>query len=628
MSRIARGRLSKTVVASALAINLLAGLAASADVPSSGKAVTPAGHGADALTTTTYPHRFKSGTNGGTAKVADWQEAQTFNPYLLSQVTELHVATATQAGLIVLTDDLAFQPDLAISVPTVANGGVVLNADGSAKVSWMLRAGMRWSDGAPLACDDFKYTLGWILDADNYVVARNGYLTEAGLGHYQDTGNVRPRDVNLRVACPTARKMVWHLKEQYAAYLSLLPWVLPEHYLSQFPVADTMQGEGYQADQLPDVPVSGPFEFDAAIPGDRLRLSRNPHYIDALTGQPAYLDHLVFVWYGDAASEIDDYRGPHPAYDVGLDLNLVDLPELDGLHRVMATPDAIQERLILNWAPDHCSTLMASRHGRCPMSDPAMRAAFAHAIDKDEINQRIQDGKAKVTDSGILPATWFYAPPAGTRHFDVATARQILTHAGWVVDTDRRIRFRDFNGDGHKNGNDYDAVIQACTTTRQVRADTLAIIKTMLERIGVRLTVKTVGPEEIFATWNESTPTTPCNLARGNYDLAETGWFASLDPAAYFPYYHSSQFEPNGANDGRVKAAGIDAALSTAALSMDADAVFAAMKTYQRLFQEKTVEIPLYFGKEVALVDPKLRNVTGNAYSGATWNVQHWWFAP
>jgi ABC-type transport system substrate-binding protein len=597
------------------------------DLSPSGSGAAIATGGGDGLITTTYRQRFKPGVSGGTAVLADWQEAVSFNPYLGFQVVEHHVTTATQAGLLMLTDDLAYQPDVATSVPTVSNHQVLLNSDGSAKVTWMLRAGMVWSDGQPLTCHDFKYTLAWILDPDNYIVDKSGYLTDAGVAHYQETGSVRPRDVNLRLTCPTTRKMVWLFKEPYAAYLTLLPWPLPQHYLSQFPVAAAMEGEGYKPDQLRDAPVSGPFRFDKVLPGDRLRLTRNPLHVDALTGQAAYLDRLVFLWYTDVLSEIDDYRGAHPAYDVGLGMGLSDLPELDGLHRVMSTPRAIEERLILNWGPGHCSTLMPSRHGACPMSDPAMRAAFAHAIDKGVINKRLQDGKAKVTDSGILPAAWFYSPPNNTRHFDVAKAQMILTQAGWVMDSDRDIRFRDFNADGQKNGNDYDAVLQACTSNRQVRADTLAIIKGMLQQVGVRLLIKIAAAEDIFATWNESTPTTPCNLARGNYDLALTGLFTSLDPASYYQAYHSSRFEPDGINDGRVKSAGIDSAVSIAADSMDADKVFEAMKTFQRLFQEKTVEIPLYFGRDVALVDPTLRNVSGNAYSGPTWNVQHWWFA-
>ena len=34
-------------------------------------------------------------------------------------------------------------------------------------VTWKLRDGLKWSDGEPLTCDDFKYAWEWVLDKDN-----------------------------------------------------------------------------------------------------------------------------------------------------------------------------------------------------------------------------------------------------------------------------------------------------------------------------------------------------------------------------------------------------------------------------------------------------------------------------
>ena len=56
--------------------------------------------------------------------IGDWQEANQFNPFYLSQQTEANVAAATWATLVVFTKDYKYAPDLAAEVPTVDNGGV------------------------------------------------------------------------------------------------------------------------------------------------------------------------------------------------------------------------------------------------------------------------------------------------------------------------------------------------------------------------------------------------------------------------------------------------------------------------------------------------------------------------
>jgi len=49
------------------------------------------------------------------------------------------------------------------------------------------------------------------------------------------------------------------------------------------------------------------------------------------------------------------------------------------------------------------------------------------------------------------------------------------------------------------------------------------------------------------------------------------------------------------------------------------------MAQWQKVYVEKTIEIPLYFRKEVYLVSPKVVNFTGNPTSqGPTWNAFDW----
>ena len=257
--------------------------------------------------------------------------------------------------------------------PTAA---VVIHAAGDVTVKWRLRPGLLWSDGQPLTCDDYSFTNQWILDPANTGLAagKTGYLTRAGLQHYLQTGKTRPSDINLTVSCLSPTRMVWDFAEPYAAFLSLLPHPLPRHYMASIPIADAVTGEGYLVDQLRHAPVSGPFRFYRVTPGKGMRLSRNPHYSDHLTGGPAYLRHIRLHWYADASAIIQTYRKHPTTIDVGLGLDdsAPGMYELDGLHDVVTDPSSVYELLAPNWAAGHRSVaLQPIRGGACPMHDRA-----------------------------------------------------------------------------------------------------------------------------------------------------------------------------------------------------------------------------------------------------------------
>ena len=62
--------------------------------------------------------------------------------------------------LLTISDDFKYVPQLAAEpIPTTENGGVKLPGDNgdAMTVTWKLRDGLKWSDGQPLTCDDFKY---------------------------------------------------------------------------------------------------------------------------------------------------------------------------------------------------------------------------------------------------------------------------------------------------------------------------------------------------------------------------------------------------------------------------------------------------------------------------------------
>lgn len=556
---------------------------------------------------TTY--KPEAGATGGTIIIGDWQEATQFNPYYLTQVTEANVASLVWHSLLTISSDFRYIPQLAADpIPTTANGGVTLGQGGDAMtVTWKLRDGLKWSDGQPLTCDDFKYAWEWVLDKDNNAI-------KAG---WEDIKNFE---------CASDTDMVWHFSKIYEGYLTLATAPLPRHYLKDIAIADQIKGKGFSVEEIAKLPVSGPFKFESVTPQAELRLVRNDNYSNPRTGKPANLDSVVFKWYGDPDAMIAGFRGGE--IDVAFDLADSDLPKVQDLgDQVAAIPALLYEFLRPNWSPkaDYnesiknggCSRNAAvqDRGSECPASDPAIRQAIAYAIDKNEINTRLLGGNAQVANTNISPAAWFYADQTPAT-YDPEQAKKILADGGWA----------DSNGDGFVEKNGTVAKIELCTTTRQVRQDTLALISAWLKAVGIDSVINPVSASDIFADYNEATLDTPCALSTSNFDVAEHAFSSSIDPLGNYFSYHSSQFHPNGANDARVKDTDIDKAMDDVKNNVDFQVIKDAMATFQKVYVEKTVEIPLYYRKNVELAGPRIGNYFANGtQAGSTWNGEDWY---
>ncbi len=558
------------------------------------------------LTDSSYPARFEPGVQGGTVVVGALDEPANFNPYL----TTREVVDATQRGLVTLTDDLRYLPAEAREVPSVDNGQIKLTPGGGATITWHLRTGLRWSDSKPLTCDDYRFTLAWLLS----VPADVAYLKQGYLG-----SDGKP---NLSVQCVSSTDMVWHLRQSVSNWLGMLPVPLPHHYLASIPEQQSANGAGYRPSQISAAPVSGPFRF-VGMTAHLLLTQRNPQFLDPLSKRTAYLDGLSIRWFGTPASLIAAQRAH--SVDVATGLGDDDLPGLQHDKGLMSAADPQVDRLVPNWAGQHCSDLSVSRGGACPLHDPAFREAIAYAIDRHDINDSVFNGLGAMTENFLPDNMWFAAPPAPRGH-DRGTANAILQAAGWAMGPDG-VRFRDYNGDGLENGADYKARIQVCTRDdRPNRISVLNVVRAQLAEVGIDLQIEAVPSSVLFGSWSGTTADTNCNLAHGTFDLAEYAFYWIADDATQFEaYYASDQFEPGGYNDARVSSSGIDSAVRAAADSVDAGTVYRSMRKFQRLFQSETAEIPLFFAHQVALARPLEHNVTVNVGTSILWNAQHWW---
>jgi oligopeptide transport system substrate-binding protein len=276
------------------------------------------------------------------------------------------------------------------------------------RYTFHIREGRKWSDGSPLTAGDFEYAwkrnlaLGPASPAPlllNLIAQARAY-TE---------GKVSARDVGVRAV--DERTLDVRL-EQPAAFFPLLL----THAVTYPLPRRVVEGEKQPWSAVGTLVGNGAFRLVEWEPGQRLLLERNPFYRGLVRGNVGRVEAPV----------IRDYETPLKSFDEG---------SLDGVSLIKADPDTIRHvkatyRREFSIVPSLSTLYVAFRTDRPPFDSPAVRKAFAQAIDRPAFVQEI--------GSVYLAARGGFLPPGMPGHsaflglaYDPENARRLLAQAGY-----------------------------------------------------------------------------------------------------------------------------------------------------------------------------------------------------
>lgn len=524
------------------------------------------------------------------------QEPDNITPYFTTMASAFSITQLTMLGLAEWDGEGNMVPDLAVEIPTAENGGI---SEDGLTITWQLKEGLVWSDGAPLTSADVKFTWEMTMSEDNASLWRTGY------------------DKIDRIELPDDYTVVIHFNELYPPWYTLFTQgpqvagaILPRHILEG---KTNLELDPYA--RIPSV-VTGPFIIVDWIAGDRIELLPNANYHKA---RPK-IDQIFVRFVPDSESALAGLQ----VGDIDLYTNFteVDIPTLLGLAPDIET-DLIASPYFEHYLFNLQSSEMvegfpnsaAAEDGPCVLRDINVRKAFIYGIDRQSIIDNLLGGAVEVPASQ-WPNSFWTNTDLVPRPYDPERAIELLESAGYT----------DQNGDGIREGMcDGELVTLSfdfVTTTDPLRQDVAVVVQSDLAKIGIQMTPRHVPGGTLFASYTDNGA-----LATGDFDLGAYTQGFYPDPYPQSGDWHCdipSPDNPGGFNLYGVCDPQLIELIEGINSSSDPEIRKVAVDEVQQYLFDQAYVIMMYSRIEVTGRNPRLILGDYNAFSRAFWNAEEW----
>lgn len=228
-------------------------------------------------------------------------------------------------------------------------------------------------------------------------------------------------------------------------------------------------------------------------------------------------------------------------------------------------------------------------------SDPLLRSAVAHGINRSRIITNVYSNRARAADVPVPPDSWLYASRSAVLNYDPDLAAQLIEQAGYTVVSKDGLRYS-------KAGTHLGVkLLTSATTENTVRSDAASMIAAQLESLGFKVEVvtrpHTLGdPESAFVK----------ALREGDWDLAVVGFNLGLD------FDISSYTQVGGANNfGMISDPALTEKAEAMASAETEEALRDAAYELQSYFVSTLPFMPLYFRLNSIICSAGIKGIEG-----------------
>jgi peptide/nickel transport system substrate-binding protein len=367
----------------------------------------------------------------------------------------------------------------------------VTSADGK-RLTFTLRRGATWSDGAPLAAADVAWTINLMIKfQEDATAAWAGAVTHM-----------------IKATAPDTATLVIDYDAQVANALALLARipVLPRQDWAKYAT-----GKGKQLTHQSSAPSSGhplvsggPFVFIKYVKGQSALFRKNPKYY----GSPPHVAGFGVQFFANDDAEVAALKADEIDVATGNpSLAPTDIAPLKRAgFRITQQQSLSFDNMIINTNP--------KKKTHKELLDPKVREAFEYATDRAKINDIVLLGNGTPGASIIPPASGVWHDPSVKQvPFDVAAADRLLDAAGYG---------RGSSGVRKALGHDMSYTmlvsedVQGGERVGQLLTQSYA-------KIGVQLKVRNIDDDALEAAIGNDDYRT--------FDLALWGWDTEYDPS-------------------------------------------------------------------------------------------------
>ncbi len=494
-------------------------------------------------------------------------------PMLAGDASSHDVAGLIINGLVKYDKDLTLVGNLADRWDISKNG---------LAITFHLKKGIKWTDGAEFTADDVMYGFKTIIDE------------KTPTAYSEDFKQVKKAEVLDKYTFKAT------YEKPFAPALST--WgnvvVLPKHLL---------EGKDITKSELGREPVGmGPFKFVKWIPGQEVVLESNHEYFE---GRP-YIDRYVYRIIPDPATmflELKaggiDWMGLTPI-QYTKQTNTAYFKENFRKYRYPAPAYTYMGfNLCLRW--DKKSAKCLEKHPW--FSDKKIRQAIAYAIDKQEIVDGVLFGLGSPATGSFVPNTWSYNPNVKKYEHNPEKAKQLLAEAGWKDTDDDNVL--------DKDGRPFEFTILT-NQGNNVRINTATIIQWRLAQIGIKVKVRTL---EWSTFINEF-------IDKRRFEAIILGWSLGLDPDQY-DIWHSGKTKEKEFNFVSYNNPEVDELLEKGRRTFDTDERKKAYFRIQEILADELPYIFLYVPDATPIVNARFKGIEPAPLIGMGYNI-HKWYVP
>ena len=491
-------------------------------------------------------------------------QQRSLNPLLEADTTAQEIGLLAYDTLLDVDSAGVYRPRLATGVPTLANGGI--SRDGKT-ITFKLRSGVLWHDGAPFTSADVAFTIAKINDPKVNIASRHGY------------------DKIVRVATPDARTVVITLREPYAPFATYVGTqypIVPKHLLEKSP--------DINRDPIGSHPIgTGPYIFKSWERGTRLTYTANPNYF---AGKPKIgtVQIAEIPDQNTAGLQLRTHALDFGSVESSVYAQLRDDPELKSATEPLNDFNA--------YVLDVTRPILA---------DVRVRRAISMAIDRETLAKKNSFGTGTAAYADLVAQTWKSPEPKNPYDFDVRAANALLDAAGW---TRGASGIREKSGEPlHLDGID----LGGSTTSASIDVQVVQMLRD-------------VGIDIAFKYSNVALYYDPVAgpLAKGEFDIAAFGFSANIDPANDELYTCAAR-APNGFNVARYCSPEMDALQRASLTTLDPKRRAALVVKIEELAVRDVPYVFTYHTPFRLIWNPKLHRTRTN-FGSAWYDINHWYF--